>query len=62
MTLAKAKATYFFGIIIVLVGASSFVMPTMIAPWPHALLLAGLFLVNAGLFVMGQRVSGKDEG
>lgn len=60
MTLEKAKATFFVGIFIFFTGAAGFLLPVMSAPWPRMLMLVGLFLVNAGLFVMGNTVELSD--
>jgi len=56
VTLEKSKATLFLGIFIFFAGATGFLLPMMSAPWPHALILLGLILVNIGLFVMGNTV------
>jgi hypothetical protein len=59
MTTTKSQAIFFLGIVMTLIGTLGLLLSIMPVPWPYALVVIGLLLVNVGLFWMGQLLSYK---
>ena len=59
MMVEKAKVIFYLGVCIFLAGVAGLILPILSPPWPYVLAISGLFLINAGLFVMGETITNE---